>query len=147
MPTAPGPSAFLLIMTTSAWGLPRKSRRCTDTFSWVLGAVISCLLRVAGASNCCLVLCSSLVSGSASHQWDESVRWAVPIEPLRCSKSPKCQRDTELIGRWLGHFSGLVVAVRPADPVVSVSQLVLGDVRSAVVRREHQVLVEHNGPE
>src|SRR6516225_7656481 len=44
-------------------------------------------------------------------------------------------------------FSWRVVAVGATDPVVGVSQLVLGDVRAAVVWREHQVLLEHNGPE
>src|SRR5215813_8660661 len=47
MPAAPGPSVSLLTMTTSACGLPRKSRRCRDSFSGVLDAVISCLLRLA----------------------------------------------------------------------------------------------------
>src|SRR5215470_12171633 len=51
MPTAPGPSVSLLMMTTSACGLPRKSRRCRDKFSGVLGAVMSVLLRLAGGEQ------------------------------------------------------------------------------------------------
>src|SRR5215831_4977563 len=95
MPTAPRPSASLLMMTTSACGLPRKSRRCRDSFSGVLGAVMSVLLRCFGRMT----------------------------------------------------FLWLVVAVGAADPVVGVSELILGDVRGAVVRREHQVLLERHGPE
>src|SRR5215469_9677300 len=96
MPTAPGPSVSLLMMTTSACGLPRKSRRCRDTCSGVLGAVMSVLLRWAGV---------------------------------------------------VSRFLWLVVAVGAADPVVGVAELVLGDVRGAVVWGEHQVLLEHHGPE
>src|SRR5215471_3648292 len=50
-------------------------------------------------------------------------------------------------GRTAISFSWLVVAVGAADPVVGVSQLVLGDVRGTVVRCEHQVLLEQHGPE
>src|SRR5215469_17098944 len=72
MPTAPGPSVSLLMITTSACGLPRKSRRCIDTFSGVLGPGISCLLdggeRVTTA---CPDACP-WSSGDTSHQRYES---------------------------------------------------------------------------
>src|SRR5215470_5006672 len=109
MPTAPRPSVSRLMMTTSACGLPRKSRRCTATFSGVLGAVMSGLLRSLGRITAC---------SGIRRVWAADYR-----------------------------FSWVVVAVGAADPVVGVSKLVLGDVRGTVVRREHQVLLEDDGPE
>lgn len=65
---------------------------------------------------------------------------------------------TEAIGALVQNFPGrgkiscdaisrLVVAVRAADPVVGVSQVVLGDLDRSCIRGEDQVLVEDYGPE
>lgn len=43
--------------------------------------------------------------------------------------------------------SRLVVAVRATDPVIRVSQILLGDLDGAVVGREDQILFEHQGSE
>src|SRR5215211_759926 len=55
--------------------------------------------------------------------------------PVRAVASPRPGR------------SRLVVAVRASDPVVCVSQIVLGDLHGTIVCRQHQVLFEEHGPE
>jgi len=57
----------------------------------------------------------------------------------RCSPVPAARAGR--VGSWL------VVAVRAADSVVGVSQLVLGDDDGAVVWCEDEVPFEHLGPE